>query len=1130
MILDNENKQLKVYEWIDKYTTEGKIDLVTGYFTIGALAYISKSVNNKINDFRLVLGDIVNIDSIKERALDLLNETITIDAALKLNSLAQEAVKFLKQDKVKTKTLEPNFCHAKVTLFKHDENDCQKNYYITGSSNVTEAGIGLKETNNVELNIGEFGSAPQYDNLVKWFNDLWKKPQAHNQKTIILENGSKRKMPFKEYLIKEIQKIFIEHSPKDLYYKVLFELFGEQLLLEKENPDFNRQIGRLENTAIYNTLYPFQQKGVLSLIKILQKYNGAILADAVGLGKTWSALAVMKFFQLQGREIILICPKKLHFNWLRYLKNQDSRFETDQLEYFIRFHTDLHPDRLEKYNDRGDKFFTNDKPKLFVIDESHNFRNDKSKRYRYLIDGILKKNEDYKILMLTATPINNSLQDIRNQFKLIVKDDAHGFYEGLGIRNIDYTFRTAQKAFNEWREHSKPQISDFIRTLPSNFFKLTDALTVARTRKLIAHDNNHIKFPKKQPPINFFVTPKQIGNFESFEELFEHFPPMLSGYMPSYYVEQEIDVSVLEDERQRDMFLVKMMYILMVKRLESSWHAFQRTVEKILEHHQNVLDKIIAYQKDKKNGNFSEDFENIIDEDDDFEAELEKYSIGNKRRVRLSDIEKTKNLNHYKKDLKKDIDSLDNLKRNLERFSGIVEKETKKKNNFHSADEKLEKLISLINEKRAKGLNNFNQKVVIFTVYKDTAFYLFEQLINRGFFAIGVVSGDGSKTADSDEITQNFERILERFAPFTKLFKEKEWKKFPLPEDQPLERQFESWQEWIHQNDEKTKDLLDNPVDILITTDVLSEGQNLQDCDMVINYDIHWNPVRVIQRMGRIDRIGSINDSIMGVNFWPSENINKYLDLKDRIEARMASMKIAGSEVDLKFSEEFYEMAKDEKLEEKQKARMMEQMQVTWDDIEVSEQGLGFDDLSLENYRQDLVAELKENELYYRNMPKGIYTGFKRDKEVCSKPGIIALLGYPAKPPKIKNFNYTSYDLIYIDYNGNEILLNPKEVLDALAYHKDYNRDVPVAIDQGDETEIEKLSKALKTWIKNQAQEEVADENGRIKAKMGRSAKDVLSGLKLGDKTSLDMLKSNKTVESRFNENNFDLIVWFLIN
>ncbi|KAF5082831.1 RNA polymerase-associated protein RapA [anaerobic digester metagenome] len=1128
MILDNENENLKVHEWITKYTQTGKLSIVTGYFTVGALAYLSKATKDKIDEYKFVLGDIVNFDFDKDRTLDLLNEDINIDASLKLSKVAQEAVAFLELDKVVAKTLEPNFCHAKAYLYKHNDKDPQKDYYISGSSNLTEAGVGLKTTNNVELNIGSFGSDPQYNELIKWFESLWSRPQAHDYKTVVDDNGGVNRIPFKKYLIDEIKKIFTEYSPKQLYYKVLFELFGDELLLEKDNPEFNRQIGRLENTVVYNSLYEFQQKGVLSLIKMLQKHNGAILADAVGLGKTWTALAVMKFYQLQGREVILICPKKLQYNWRIYQKNQNSKFEKDQFEYFLRFHTDLTDDLMEKYHDRADKLFINEKPKLFVIDESHNLRNDKSKRYKFFVDQILSQNEDVKVLMLSATPINNSLMDIRNQFKLIVGGNAKGFEESLDIKNIDYTFRAAQKAFNEWTQEPGPKIGEFIKKLPPNFFKLTDALTVARTRKMIEGHQDGLEFPKKAKPENIFVTPKQIGNFESFEELFHHFPPMLSGYQPSFYIDEFEDADVLHDEKQRDHFLVKMMYILLVKRLESSWFSFQSTVEKILAHHQNALDRIKQYQETKKETGWNEEQLQLF-EDEDVLEQIEDFTLGKKRKTRLVDIDRSGNIENFKKDLKADIEALQLLQSNLIQFERKISKEIKKPRNHNSEDDKLETLINRIVKKRQAGENGGNAKVLIFTVYKDTAFYLFEQLKSRGFNNIAAVSGDTSTVWNEEGETKKYEPILERFAPFTKLFREKEWQFEPSSKELSLSEQFDEWQHWIADNDKRTYEKLQNPIDILIATDALSEGQNLQDCDLVINYDIHWNPVRVIQRMGRIDRLGSPNTKIFGINFWPSNNINSYLNLQGRIEQRMAAMKLAGSEVHLDFSDTFKEMAEDENLEKKQKARMLEQMQSSWDEIDI-EKTLGFDDFSLESFRQELLEELRKNELFYKSLPNGIYTGFKAINEVCPKEGLIALLGYPSKPTKVADFDYKGYELIYIDHSGKSVFLNQKEVLDALAKHKEEIRFVPKAIDQGEPKSIELLSTALSTWLKSQATEEEVQEDGSVKQKMGKASLDMLNKLKSGSKTTIQKLKEEGSASQKFNKDNFDLITWFIVS
>ena len=1136
MILDNENPNPKVHEWIAKYTEQGTIDIVTGYFTIGALAYLSQQVNQKITEFRLVLGDIVNLNRVDDRPLDLLNENITIEAALKLSFLAQEAVDFLKQDKVKAKTLEPNFCHAKCYLFEPSNQDGRNKYFISGSSNLTEAGIGLKHTNNLELNIAETGNNSQYKELAAWFETLWQKPQAHTEKTILTKDGTSKEIDFKQYLIEAIAKIFIEYSPRDIYYKILFELFGNQILEIENDPEFNRQVGRLENTAVFNALYDFQKKGVLSLIRMLQKYDGAILADAVGLGKTWSALAVMKFFQMQGREVILLCPKKLENNWRRYKEDQTSKLEVDKLKFFIRFHTDMSKSRLESYTDRADKFFGDDKPKLIVIDESHNLRNDKASRYKFLVEQILQKNQDVKVLLISATPINNSLNDARNQFKLMVQGNVHGYDAKLGVKNIDYSFKQAQTLFNEWRKDDNPTIGDFIKKLSGNdFFRLTDSLLVARTRKMVESQETDLMFPIKNKPVNLFVTPHQLGNFETFEELFEHFPPMLSGYQPAFYLDEDSGVKkdILRDEKLRDRFLVKMIYILMVKRLESSWFSFYSTVEKIKDHHQNTLDKIKVYQASKaKTVILENDPLNLDNEqnDDEFTEAVEQYTLGQKRRISIKKIDLGGNLDKFKEDLKEDLDALDKLAVNLQKFAVKLDKEitptSKKSERLKSCDDKLKALIAEILKKRNSGANNYNPKVVIFTVYRDTAVYLFEQLQARGFQKIAIASGTGSYS-DDDTRKQSVEAILERFAPYTKLFREKEW---TFESDKQGLEAFAEWKNWIAENHTETHHKLTKPIDILIATDALSEGQNLQDADMVINYDIHWNPVRIIQRMGRIDRLGSPNAQIFGINFWPSANINSYLNLQGRIEQRMAAMKLAGSEVDHQFSDSFAKMAHDEDFDRKMNDRMMEQMLITWDDIEVSEQGLGFDSLSLERYRQDLLAEFNRDKDKYRQMPKGVYSGFVEDMATGARDGIVALLGYPAKPSKKLDHQYQVFDLIYIDKSGKLVLNNQKEVLDFLTVNKDQERFVPDAVDQGGQVAIAELVNALKVWLSSQAVQTEVMEDGTEKKTMGNAPRDLLGLLKKGDKMALGTIKQNVKIDEKFQPDNFDLVAWSLVS
>lgn len=1122
MILDNENASPKVCEWIEKYNEVGDLSLVTGYFTVGALAHLAKITGGKTNAYKIVLGDIVSSVDEKVRALDLLNENIGVDSALKLNKLARKAVAFLELSQVEMKTLEPNFCHAKVFLQQVASQDPQKNYYISGSSNLTEAGMGLKKTNNIELNVAGFGAETQYHDLLKWFDDLWKRPQAHAEKSIVDENGVQKKVPFKRYLIDEIKKIFREYSPHEIYYKILFELFGQGLLLEQEDSGLNRKIGRLENTAIYHALFEFQQKGVLSLIKMLEKHNGAILADAVGLGKTWSALAVMKFYQLQGREIIVLCPKKLQYNWQMYQKHQNSRFEKDGLEFFLRFHTDLSAEQMHKYHDRADKTFVSDKPKLFVIDESHNLRNDKSLRYGFFLNDILAQNDDVKVLMLSATPINNTLLDIRNQYKLLAGGNDGGFEEILGVRSLEAVFRQAQAAFNAWSRSPQPLLAEFIKQLPAGFFSLTDALTVARTRKMIEGHQNGLEFPEKVSPRNLFITPREIGDFQNFEELFEAFPPTLSGYAPSFYAPQQKNVDVMHDEQRRDFFLIKMMYILLVKRLESSWHSFHCTVEKILAHHQNAVQRIDDYNAakvtsqnaaqntaDTASTRDQQELESIANDDDELAQLLESFTLGKKRSVKLSDIDAAGRLATYRNDLQQDIEHLQRLQKNLKIFAAHIEGESA----ASSRDLKLQELIALIEAKQQSGENDGNRKVLIFTVYRDTALYLFEQLKKRGFTKLAMVSGDGSRVWNEPQETKRYEPILERFAPFTKLFREKEWSFEASPNSSP-HSEYSQWRDWIENHDAVTHAKLDGELEILIATDALSEGQNLQDCDTVVNYDIHWNPVRVIQHMGRIDRLGSPNEKIFGVNFWPTENINTYLNLQKRIEGRMAAMRLAGAEVPADFTKTFTEMAHDEALDQQQKARMMEQMQVTWDDIETGDQNLGFDNLSLETFRQDLLEELRAQQNFYRAMPNGVYSGCRTSPAACAKSGLIALLGHPRRPPKSTDFAYRQFELLYLDTNGKAVFGNQKEILDALAAHKNAPRVVPSEVDLGEGDAVKNLAAILTGWFGEEA---------------GAAGADLLDGIKSGQKGALTTLKDAPPAE-KFKKQDFDLITWLVVS
>lgn len=1128
MLLDNKTQTedstyFKVIDFIKNNTEQGKFDLVSGFFSVNALALMHDDIN-QVEKFRMILGNLMQDDSQVNKIIDLLNGNAGIDNTLSLSVAAKKAVEFLEQEKVAVKNIQRNFCHAKTYIYS--DNDSRKSYQIIGSSNLTDAGLGLKDSSNIELNTASHSEDNDFKELKKWFNHQWNNVATEK---IELPDKGKTKVDVKEHIIELIKNLFKEYTPYQLYYKVLYELFKEDLLTLTSDAEFKREIEHLEVTEVFRTLYAYQQKGALSLIKMLQRFNGAILADAVGLGKTWTSLAVMKYFENKGYTVFLFCPKKLRNNWEQYQSGKGSRFEKDEIEYFVRNHTDLQNDRLNTfYPDFPLTKLQRKQKVLIVIDESHNLRNDKSSRYKYLVDNVLmphRKSREVKVLQLSATPINNKLIDVRNQFKLITKGEDNGFEKtDLEVGSLESIFRTAQKDFNDWSELDNKKISDFISKLPQKFFDLTDALIVARTRKLIEGEFGAMNFPRKQEPINEYITPENFGDLKSFDDILKALRVNLTAYRPSEYITDLKIESVLENPQQREKFLVKMMYILLMKRLESSWYSFKGTVENILNHHINALQKVDLFI-DKKVDTKIED--NLTEEEqDDLEetaSETERtdqdeapITLGKKNPVPLSSIT---NIELFKKHLTADIKKLKVLHTNLTKFeTDFME--------GNAEDEKLNRLIHHIQEKQKKSPN---KKVLIFTVFRDTAQYLYREMKKRGITNLSYVSGSLSETWDGYS-GDKFEGILERFAPYTKLYNEKDWTDLydthlsdKYCEGNRWKVPYEVWLKLILEHDKKTQKKIDNPIDVLIATDCLSEGQNLQDCDTVVNYDIHWNPVRLIQRMGRIDRLGSPNAVVKGINFWPAKNYEDYLRLKKRVEERMALMSVVGTELEDKLTPEFEKLVFENPLLPKQAEKMLSQLQITWDDIETNEESLGLNDLSLEQFRQELFEFFKSDEEFFKQMPNGVFTGFKFkiNKKWDSIPdSIVAVLGYPSKPDETPDHIYDEIHLLHqpIVDGGKAtslVLKNNQEILSLLRYHKMEQRYVPQNIENADEAVLEKLSVSIGNWVKNQTTTVAVNQ---------------IQSLFTGDTTPQKISPEQKKLEDKFRSENFDLINWFIIS
>ncbi|TVP77280.1 MAG: helicase [Puniceicoccaceae bacterium] len=1101
MLYDNSTKEKSVASWIEEQTGTGKLDCTSGYFTVGILSFISRKLNDKISDFRFVLGDIVCNDQDREKPINLLTETITVDAALRLNQVAQEAVAFLKQEKVKVHTVEPNFCHAKTTLFRAPSKPLC--YFVSGSSNLTEAGLGMQHTSNIELNVIGQGTAADYEEICRWFDDLWQRDQTHAYKTV---DG--KRVPFKKYLIEQIESIFRKYTPHELYYKTLFELFRDQLVDLEADAGLQQRIGHLKHTKIYKSLYEFQQKGVLSLIKKIEDYDGAVLADAVGLGKTWSALAVIKYYEYKGYRSILLCPKKLSNNWRRYLKDNGSIFDADKLDYTIRYHTDLQDNRIETNHTDGrrlDTYFQSDTPKLIVIDESHNLRNRKSGRYQYLVEELLKKNKDVKVLLLSATPINNDFRDLRNQFSLIVKDQDDGFADAKGILvdSIENKFRTASKEFKRWSEDPDRNIRSLLQKLPDEVIRLIDRLVVARTRRHIKGLTDTLTFPEMQPPQNEYLDSLNIDSFKRFEDILAALPNFFAAYKPAVYSEkQDKSDNVLENEALRDQFLVVMLNKLLVKRLESSWSAFHSTLKVVQIVHQTALTAAEKYATHKEDAKLSGDLAQITKDEEALDIPL------GKREIRLSEIAAAGNFDTFRAHLEDDVRQLERLIKTLDHYEAQIAKEQEQS----SADAKLDRLMGLLNEQLHSDKPSEQRRLLLFTSYTDTANYLFDQLRHRGYGKMACISGDGARCSETPHtVVKNFEPVLERFCPFTKLYMERDWPDFEAKSSNWSS--YHQWSDWVRSRNERVAELLDQPIEIVIATDCLSEGQNLQDCDTVINYDIHWNPVRVIQRLGRIDRIGSPNDTVRGINFWPSASVNDYLGLQKRVEDRAIAIATTGSEVP-GITDRVQERLEDETFQEQQEARMLEHLESSWEELEDQSRSLNFSDLSLEIFRQDLLKELSQDQKLYEAMPLGIYTGFKTAQD-GSADGIVALLGYPSRKNGSKT-PYHRHNLVYIDQRGQAIFDKPGEVLKFLSDHRSEARFVPQAIDQNDSQAIDACSQSIKTWLRSFSEGDALD--------------DLISGIQGGDLATQSQVADRNSLEAQYDPENCDLILWFTVS
>lgn len=1135
MLIDNKKDRyddglniVTVWDFIKTYAAiplqQGKFDIVTGYFTLRALSKLYHEIPENV-EYRLLSSELLKDENDDKHIIDLLRGDEGINATFNLDEYVRDAKAFLMRDSVSCRAVTNAFCHAKVYLYE-PKNKLLKGFFLSGSSNLTDSGLGLRHSSNIELTMGKTAdrSDADYRELTTWFDEIW----AAASETLPTDRTKPKseRLSVKEYFIQQIDNFFRDYSPEEIYYKILFELFNADLELDA-SIEHRQDMSLLQTSTIWKTLFNYQQKGVISLIKMLRKYNGAILADAVGLGKTFSALAVIKYFQTQNYITVLLCPKKLELNWTQYLRRGDSRFEADEFDYIVRFHSDFQNDRLQnRYDNAKLSWLQSRKKVLIVIDESHNLRNEKSSRYKELLSKLVQnqpgqQNRDVKVLMLSATPINTGLNDVKGQFNLIARGIDSAFNtDDFGVESLRNLFADAQRKYTQWCDIPDRTIGGFIKSLPPKFFNLTDRLIVARTRKLIEKTlGEDLGFPNKEKPTNIYHGVDHFGSFQSTEEIYAAFDDLsLSAYQPSRfmtttYTKADKDAAAYwNNDVNRERFLVKMMGMLFMKRLESSWFSCKSTVKNVLDIHESTLAKVVSFLENQKDETLTPP--SVSDDEEDGGIDDECYTL-RKGDIKLSEM---RNIRGFKNHLEADIKKLRDIYSGLEDFA-------EKYQSHKEHDVKLDELERILRDKQRMP----NKKVVIFTVYADTAKFIYDELRKRGFSNIAAVSGT-SVYSTGTQSRNGYFSILQRFAPYSKLYKELDWR--DLYETASLSREtyynaekqqwdvpYNIWRELasVSANYAHIAPLLNDPIDILIATDCLSEGQNLQDADMQINYDIHWNPVRLIQRFGRIDRIGSPNKSVCCVNFWPAKTFEDYLHLESRVTNRMAAMNLVGSETQ-ELNDAYKKIVEDNPLQDRNADRLLKELQHnSISDIE-SPRTLSLKDFSFEVYRQDLIDYFERNKEVFRRMPNGIFSGFSFHRNLFEDMGesLIGVIGYPHRDEG----SHKPYREIYLmcqptdpSKHGVYRELNKAEILEFLRQNKKADRSVPQWIDSGDSNRLSRLSAIMRDWMKIQIPKE---------ANAGAVA--LLKSNKLTIKHKPK--QSAELLEDKFRLENFDLIVW----
>ena len=860
----------------------------------------------------------------------------------------------------------------------------------TPVNNFTTVELGCEKGNMMSTMIVKDQSLGK--TLIQDFNEIW------NNKAVLQDVTSE--------IIDSISTAYNENSPDFIYFVTLYNIFSEFLEDISEDVLPNEATG-FKDSKIWNMLYNFQKDAALAIINKLEKYNGCILADSVGLGKTFTALAVIKYYENRNKSVLVLCPKKLTNNWNTYKDNYvNNPIACDRLRYDVLYHTDLNRTHGRSNGLDLDRLNWGNYD-LVVIDESHNFRNggkisgdednEKENRYLKLLNKVIRKGVKTKVLMLSATPVNNRFNDLKNQIALAYEGHTDVVDEKLNTtRSINEIFRSAQRAFNTWSkwEPAERTTANLLKMLDFDFFEVLDSVTIARSRKHIQkyYDTADIgTFPVRLPPISKSPRLTDLKDAINYNEIFEQLMLLtLSIYTPSHYIlPSKIDkyIELFDKDTSltqlgREMGIRRLTAINLMKRMESSVYSFNLTLTRIKELIEQTIQTIDAYDKKTATELSLTDITNM-DEFDGEDQNDDLFSFGKKVKIDLADMD----YESWRRSLARDAEVL----ALLSLMVGDITPEH---------DSKLQELFSVLRDKMENPINEGNRKVIIFTAFADTADYLYENVSKFAKKNFGLdtamVSGtvDGKTTAKN--LRSDLNTILTCFSPVSKD------KHLLMPGDNTC-------------------------IDILIATDCISEGQNLQDCDYLINYDIHWNPVRIIQRFGRIDRIGSKNSVIQLVNFWPDVTLDEYIDLKAKVETRMKIVNVAATGDENLLSA-------DEKTDLEYRKAQLQKLRDEVVDIEEMTSGISIMDLGLNEFRLDLLEYVKQHPDIDKT-PMGLHAVTAAAED--TPPGVIFVLKNRTGSVEINHQNRLHpFYMVYISNEGEVICdhLSPKEMLDKMRY------------------------------------------------------------------------------------------------